>query len=124
MAEYKFHKFNATKKKQFLEVYSEKKSITLSARAVGIERTTVYKTMKKDGGFKQAVEDIQNEKLDIVEDRLFALAVDGNLGAIIFTLTNERGEKWKNTQKVDGTHKLIFDPTQDIEIKITPKDLE
>ena len=55
---------------------------------------THYTWLKNDEAYKQAVEDIKNEKGDVVESALFKLIEKGNSQAIIFaakTLLRSRG---------------------------------
>ena len=59
-----------------------------------------------------------------VEISLYKKAREGNIVAMIFWLCNRNPERWKNVQRTEALHKVEFDPAKEVEIKITPQDLE
>ena len=117
-------KGNTIKKKAIIESLKEGSSIFSACKGAEISRKQFYVWLKKDKKFAEEIEDAKKSRIHIVEDALYKKAIEGNLGAIIFLLCNRDSNNWKNPQRIEGTLKAVFDPTKDIEIKITPKDLE
>jgi len=69
-------------------------NIAFSCRAVHIHRQTYYNWIDSNATFKQIVEDIKDEKIDIVEDKLFNNILKGNVIAQMFylkTIGRKRG---------------------------------
>lgn len=76
------------KKKLFLQ-YFEKSCgiITLACEKVGISRPAFYHWRKYDKDFHSEVSKILNHKIEILEDRMFSLALSGDFKALSFILS-------------------------------------
>lgn len=62
------------KKKIFLDIYSRSMgTITLACEKADIGRTTFYEWRAEDDEFAQAVADIERQRVDMAEDRVFKL---------------------------------------------------
>ena len=77
----------ARNKAEFLKVYSKQLcNVTKTCRAIGIDRTTYYRWYEKDAKFHQAVDNLENVRLDFAEDALNLKMQQGDTTAIIFFL--------------------------------------
>ena len=73
------------KQNEFLELFTENYfNITNTCKAMGIQRSTVTTWGRNDPDFKAALDVVQDEKEDWVEDKLFKLIDEGNMVATIF----------------------------------------
>ena len=91
----------ANLKKMFLAAYRQSKSnITLACLSVGISRVTYYKWREKDEKFRQECEDIEEEAIDFVENKLFGRINDNDTTAMIFFLKT-KGKKRGYVEKVE-----------------------
>lgn len=67
----------------FLECLMQTKGVvTAVCMRTNVSRATYYHWMKTDKNFKEAVESIKSEKAEILEDRLFTLALEGKMDAL------------------------------------------
>lgn len=66
------------KKRAFLAFYSATHNISGSARAAQVPRRTIYNWMETDEKFRQAVEDVEEARMDACEARVFQLALVGD----------------------------------------------
>lgn len=83
----------AERKKIFLDTLRERLGIiAASCKACSISRQTFYNWKKADEVFRREVEDITEEQLDYVEDRLLKLVAIGDTTATIFYLKT-KGKK-------------------------------
>ena len=74
-----------TKKEAFLSVlFNSEGNISKSCIKSNISRTSVYQWINEDVDFKDRVEQVGDELLDMVESALIQKIKDGNLPAIIF----------------------------------------
>lgn len=90
------------RKALFLEKLSEGKGIIQYAvDNTGICRQTYYNWLEDDPDFKKAVEDINENVLDLVESKLLTAINDENLTAIIFYLKT-KGKKRGYVEQVDN----------------------
>lgn len=81
------------KQRSFLKHYKDGHGIiTYACQATGIARRTYYNWLEKDEKFREAIEALQEETIDIVESKLLTQIDDGNLTAIIFYLKT-KGKK-------------------------------
>ncbi|RLD18050.1 MAG: hypothetical protein DRI33_04470 [Caldiserica bacterium] len=104
------------RKNRFLTIYREKLfSITKACKAMGIRRGAVNEWKTKDPDFRAALNAIEEEKLDFIEDALFNEIDNRTIAAIIFAAKcklKERGyiEQPQNRQlSIEHTHKLDQD---------------
>ncbi len=80
--------------------------VSLAAEKTGIDRSTVYRWLKKDAKFKRKFEEVlqsSTEKgLDVAEISLINEIQRGNFSAIRFYLLCKGAHRgWKNVEKVD-----------------------
>lgn len=67
----------------FLECLQQTKGVvTAVCMRTSISRATYYHWMKTDKIFRESVEEIKHEKAEILEDRLFSLAHEGDIKAL------------------------------------------
>lgn len=89
------------KKDKFLEVYEKTLgTITISADQAGVNRRTFYNWMKDDKEFYSAIAQINENRDDMVEDRLMKLIQEGNSSSVQFYL-DRRNAKYKKTSKIE-----------------------
>ena len=75
------------KKRAMIEALKVNLGIVSSAiKSAGIGRTTHYLWMNNDPEYKQAVEEIEEYTIDVVENKLHELIMDKNPIAILFYL--------------------------------------
>lgn len=97
----------AKNKAKFLEIYAKQLcNITKTCRAIGIDRITFYRWYENDAKFHQAVDDLENVRLDFAEDMLNIKMQQGDSTAIIFFL------------KTKGKHRGYVEKViQDVNVK-------
>jgi hypothetical protein len=77
----------ARNKAEFLKNYAKQLcNITKTCKVVGIDRITFYRWYENDAKFHQAVDDLENVRLDFAEDMLNIKMQQGDSTAIIFFL--------------------------------------
>ena len=64
-------------KKKFLEKYLKYYMVEPAAKAAGIERSTVYRWLKKDNDFAEKFEQTRRDVLTVLEDEAFRRACKG-----------------------------------------------
>ena len=70
-----------------MEIYAKLLcNVTKTCKAVGIERVTFYRWYENDAKFHQAVDDLENVRLDFAEDMLNIKMQQGDTAAIIYFL--------------------------------------
>ncbi|MCL2561771.1 MAG: hypothetical protein FWE10_05560 [Rikenellaceae bacterium] len=80
--------------------------VSYACAKLGIDRRTYYRWLKDDPELAAEIEDIKDERLDIVEDALFKRIEAGDTAAIIFackTLGKKRGYTEKQEVEVSGS---------------------
>lgn len=97
----------ARNKAEFLEIYAKLLcNVTKTCKAVGIERVTFYRWYENDAKFHQAVDDLENVRLDFAEDMLNIKMQQGDTAAIIYFL------------KTKGKHRGYIEKViQDVTVK-------
>ena len=78
----------ARNKAEFLKIYDKQLcNITKTCKAVGIDRITFYRWYENDAKFHQAVDDLENVRLDFAEEDMLNIKMQqGDSTAIIFFL--------------------------------------
>lgn len=105
----------ARNKAEFLKIYAKQLcNITKTCKAVGIDRITFYRWYENDAKFHQAVDDLENVRLDFAEDALNLKMQQGDTTAIIFFLKTKgkhRGyvERVENAVSVQVEQPLFGD---------------
>ena len=80
------------KKKLLIALEKHLGVVSSACNEAGISRTTYYDYYKKDSKFKNAVDELQNVALDLVESKLFNQIHNDNPSATIFYLKT-KGKK-------------------------------
>lgn len=109
------------KQRRFLKHFAEGHGIiSYACQASGISRRTYYNWMEKNGKFKEAVNELQEEVIDRVESKLLTKINDEDLTAIIFYLKT----KGKNRGYVEMVeNKVTVNPFEEM-MKALPDDPE
>ena len=93
------------KKKAFLEVYFKNVcNISATCEKIGIDRKTFYNWKEADPEFRRAVEDAENQLIDLAETQLFKNIRAGKETSLFFFLVNRKPERWKSITKVQMEH--------------------
>ena len=92
------------KKGKVLKFLAESRGIvSYACKNAGISRNTFYSWCREDEKFKQAVNEISEENIDIVESKLLQKIQDNDLTAIIFFLkTKGRKRGYVEKTEIDG----------------------
>ena len=85
-------------------------SLKLACQAAGLNYANVQAKMKRDPGFKKAIDTARARRRALVEDALMRMATEqgekgwtsANLGAAQFILTNEDRETWSMRPEASG----------------------
>lgn len=89
-----------TKKKIFLQYLEKSRGIvTLSCEKTGVARSTFYHWRKHDKEFRSATVKILNCKIEILEDRLYTLALEGEFPALAYILNRAYKRRDKKDSK-------------------------
>lgn len=84
-----------------LEKYSG--NLTAAAKALGVDRTTIYRHMEKHPTVRQALDTARETMIDNVESRLYKSALDGEAWAVCFFLkTQAKHRGYTERQEVTG----------------------
>jgi len=113
----------AERQKKFLDVFRNNHfNVTNACKATNISRATLTDWCKKNPDFRSALDELQDEKEDYIEDKLFELVDDKNMVATIFASKvmlqkpniGRRHAYIDQPQKVEGTiqHVHKFDQEQ------------
>ena len=89
-------KFGVRKRKQFLKLLEDGSRRMAAAQMVGISYMTVYRQLKSDQEFAEAVDEAEMNVDEQVVDALFDAAVSGNVTACQVWLYNRRPEQWSD----------------------------
>ncbi len=81
------------RKKKWAEQYRKSFNRAEACRATHVNRSTVWRWMKEDKAFAEAVWEIEEGVLDLAESRLVGLVREGNLQAIKFLLRSKARER-------------------------------
>lgn len=92
-------------KEDFLKAYKNRASISDACKAANISRMTFYRWKEEDEEFAESVIEIDESKIDYVEDKLFE-NIDGNkTNEILFYLKTKgknRGYVERQEHQIDG----------------------
>lgn len=97
---------STVKNKRLFLLYLERSRgmITLVCQKVGISRSLYYSWRKKDKAFAKRADEIMSIKVELLDDRLFALAMDGNVSALKFMLQSKHPDYKKKKDKEAKVH--------------------
>ena len=105
-------KFDALKKKKYIELIKQGGRRIASAHAVGISHQTFCNHMKKDRAFKRAVSEAETQVNQLVEDALYQAALNGNVVAIQIWLYNRAPNQWRDMRSLKIDEKLTIKPEE------------
>ena len=92
-------------KEDFLKAYKNRSSISDACKSANISRMTFYRWREEDQEFAESVIEIEESKIDYVEDKLFE-NIDGNkTNEILFYLKTKgknRGYVERQEHQIDG----------------------
>lgn len=108
-------------KEAFIKSYKEHKTISAACEAANISRRTYYDWKEQDEEFAQAIIEVDEARIDYVENKLFE-NIDGNkTNEILFYLKTKgknRGYVERQEHQIDGGFPTkieieIIDPNED-----------
>ena len=94
------YKFTAPRRALVLQAISEGKTRTAAMEAVGLHRSALSHTMKRDPEFAALVEAAEMPVHEAVEAALLKSAKGGNVTAQIFYLCNRVPGRWQHVNQV------------------------
>lgn len=108
-------------RERWLEVYSEKGTVTAACKAVGISRDTAYRYRKLEPDFAAAWDREEQAVTDVLEQTLVEVALDmkhpGQVRALEFALKSRRPTKYRESLKIDGKVTHVSEQRLDDEIQ-------
>lgn len=95
----------AINKKIFLDFFERSRGIvSIACQKIDISRSIYYVWMKKDSKFRKAVEEITKRRPEVLEDRMYAKAQEGDISALKFMLEYLHPRFKKPVQKQTTVH--------------------
>lgn len=88
------YRFNKSTRSQYLQNLRSGMRRGAAAKAVGITRETVYHHRKKHPEFAEEERQAEIEACELVEDKLYSMAIKGNIRAIEMWLSKRSPERW------------------------------
>lgn len=80
-------------------------NVSMVARTLNVDRTTVYNFMKKHPTVKAKLDEAREKMIDNVESKLYSKALDGDTTAMIFFLkTQGKSRGYVERQEVTGAN--------------------
>ena len=102
----KANTFTTLKKDKLIEELEQGTTIKSACGVVGVTTQTYYYHIDKDEDFKNRAEEAKRKADAQVEKSLFQTAIEGNVKAIKYWLTNRNPEDWGDKSKGDGEQDL------------------
>ena len=93
------YKFTAPRRALVLQAIAEGKTRTAAMEAVGLHRSALSHTMKRDPEFAALVEAAEMPVHEAVESALLKSALGGNVTSIIFYLCNRQPDRWQHVNR-------------------------
>lgn len=93
------YKFTSEKRSMYVKLLRKGLRRCAAARKVGLSRWTLRQYINADPEFATEVAEAEMEAHELVEDALFQKAVNGNVTAQIFYLTNRCPERWQDRRR-------------------------
>ena len=78
-------------------------NVSEACRLVGLTRRTFYNYMDNNPAFKEAIEEIRSEMINLAESKLFSAVNNGNMTAVIFLLKTKGGYKELHGNELSGS---------------------
>lgn len=93
-----------TIKKQFPEILFNSSGFRKAAcEKAGISRTAFYNWLKEDPEFRQAIEEVDKQLIDMAESQLLINIKKGKETSLIFYLKNKAPKKWRDVHEIEVT---------------------
>lgn len=92
--------FTPAKQAEFLKAYSDGGSVSMNAKKVGVDPTTVFAHARNDEDFAKKYLAAQQLNIDHLEDTLERHALTGNVTAIFGCLRARRPAVWREQHTV------------------------
>jgi hypothetical protein len=89
----------------FLKTLEKTPSVTMAAKAAGIQRRTAYDHREKDPEFAQAWDDALNQSLDVLEHEVYQRALKDDAQLAMFLLRAHRPSIYSDKSRVE--HALL-----------------
>lgn len=87
----------------YLALLSDRVQPTEAAKIVGVSMNTVREYRKKDPAFVEAEAQARADSVAPVVGRLYELAMEGHMTAILFLLQNADPDNWKDMRQMKKT---------------------
>jgi hypothetical protein len=91
----------------FLRSLRHNPNVTAACRAAGVSRFTAYKHREDDETFAAKWEDALNASVDRCEEKAFDMAWKGDSQMIQFVLKAFRGERYRETSRVEIDQRFV-----------------
>jgi hypothetical protein len=95
------HKTNSNKKKMLRALKKSRGLITKACAASKISRSAYYEWYNEDIDFKNQVDELMDNQVEDVEDKLLGLIDNDNTAAVIFYLKN-KSPNFKPSMKIEA----------------------
>jgi hypothetical protein len=93
-------KLSGERKRLFCDAIVRGLTPDSAAQAIGVGRTTVYRWKRNDPAFAEQWREAWDRKVEVVENVLYRMAVEKDLGAVIFFLKSHKPEVYNRRQVV------------------------
>lgn len=93
-------KVSGDRKRKFCEALVRGGSPETAARSVGVDRATAYRWRGADATFAERWDEARDRRVEAVETVLYRMAMQQDLGAVIFFLKSHRPEVYNRRQVV------------------------
>jgi tRNA A37 N6-isopentenylltransferase MiaA len=103
------HKRTEAKLRVFLENYAKTGRVLRACEAAGIDHNTHYRKLQADPTYRAAVEEAEQQVAQQIEDRVYDMAMDGELQAALALLKRFRPNLYREraSLEVSGSIDLV-----------------
>tara|TARA_R110002020_G_scaffold323100_6_gene538880 strand:+ start:1307 stop:1801 length:495 start_codon:yes stop_codon:yes gene_type:complete len=91
--------FRGDKRKEYLQHLRNGMGRKQAARASGVGIRTVQRYVNQNPDWESERDEAESEAIELVENALFNTAVEGNVSAGIFFLTNRSPDRWTDKRR-------------------------
>ena len=106
-------KVSAEKKRAFVDAMVRGQPPALAAQLIGIDRVTAYRWRAADPAFAEAWIEATETKVEMVENQLYRMAMNGDIAAVIFFLKSNRPTIYNRRMEIavggDADSPLVVD---------------
>ena len=111
-------KLTPVKKKAYIELLKQGWLKGKAAEELNLNRHTIGEAAKVDSEFAQAIGDAFLVKHENVEDALYKRAMQGNVTAMIFYLSNRMPDRWQDVKNIAIKGQLLQMTPEDIDKRL------